>query len=220
MKAEIQLQMLGIDFVRAIADLDTVSKRKAPYVKLQDGSLIQDSTFIRFHFEEALGKDLDAGLTPEQRAAAWGLERMLEDRLVYIMMHERWLEPENFKKGPAIFFARIPEQVRNSIIEGAIADLKKSSHVQGLGRHSREERMMLAKRDIGAIAAQLGDKQFLFGDEPKALDASAFGVLTACSAPIFETPLRDILASHANLKPYLARVEAKYFEDGAWPSLG
>lgn len=218
LKAEIQLQLLGVEFTRAIADLDTVKKHKAPYVKLDDGSIIEDSTFIRFHFERALGKDLDRGLSAEQRAAAWGLERMFEDRLSFIMAHERWLVPENFKRGPAIFFARVPEAARASVIEGVLDDLAKRQHSQGLGRHSREERMTLAARDITAAARQLGDKRYMFGDRPTALDAAAFGVLTACAAPIFDTELIGLVHEHENLRGYLGRMEAEFFRDGDWPA--
>lgn len=218
LKTEIQLQMLGVDFTRAIADLETVKKHKAPYVKLDDGTLVEDSTFIRLHFEAALGKDLDHGLTAEQRAASWGLERMLEDRLTFIMAHERWLIPANFKKGPAVFFMRVPEAARAKVIEGVLDDLEKRQHSQGIGRHSREERMTLATRDIGAIAAQLGDKPYLFGQEPTALDAAAFGVLSACVAPIFDTPLIGLVRKHENLSRYLERMEARYFRDGDWPA--
>lgn len=100
LKTEIELQMLGVDFTRAIADLETVKKHKAPYVKLDDDTLIEDSTFIRLHFEAALGKDLDNGLTAEQRAASWGLERMLERGSAHLHHGARALRliPANFKK--------------------------------------------------------------------------------------------------------------------------
>ncbi len=220
LKAEIQLQLLGVDFTRAIADLDAVQKHKAPYVKLDDGTIIEDSTFIRFHFEKALGKDLDQGLSAEQRAAAWGLERMLEDRLAFILGHERWLVPENFKKGPAIFFAGVPEAARAAVIEGVLEDLKKRQYGMGVGRHSRAERMTLAAHDITAAARQLGDKPYMFGERPTALDAAAFGVLSACAAPIFDTALIGLVHQHENLRGYLGRMEAAYFRDGDWPAMG
>ena len=61
MKSDIQLQMLGVDFTRAIADLDAVPKHKAPYV-IDDGQLIEDSNFIRHHYEAKLGKGLYDGM--------------------------------------------------------------------------------------------------------------------------------------------------------------
>lgn len=88
-KCEVQLQMLGVEFERAIANLDAVKKHKAPYVKDGD-ELIEDSTFIRDHFEKKLHRDLNMGLSHEQRGVAWAVERMLEDRLTFILLHERW----------------------------------------------------------------------------------------------------------------------------------
>lgn len=66
-KTDIQMQMLGITFDRAIADLDTVDKHKAPYVN-DGGTVVQDSAWIRKHFEAKTGIDLDQGLTAPQRA--------------------------------------------------------------------------------------------------------------------------------------------------------
>ena len=46
MKSDMQLQLLDASFNRAFADLESVPKRKAPY--LMDGSLlVEDSNFIR-----------------------------------------------------------------------------------------------------------------------------------------------------------------------------
>jgi len=157
MKTDIQLQMLGVTFDRAIANLESVAKNKAPYVE-DDGAIIEDSSFIRFHFERKLGKDLDEGLTQAQRGQAWAVERMLEDRLNLIMVHERWLDDANFNKGPRMFFMGVPEAARQQVCDGARNDLKAMMQGHGIGRHSREERMQLAGRDIAAVAAMLGDQ--------------------------------------------------------------
>jgi len=116
LKTDIQLQMLGVSFDRRMADLETVKKHKAPYVE-DDGEVIEDSTFIRAHFEKKLCRDLDAGLGETERGQAWALERLLEDRLNMIMIAERWLDDDNFFKGPAQFFARVPEAARAQVID-------------------------------------------------------------------------------------------------------
>ena len=46
MKSDIQLQMLGVDFDRAIADLDAVPKHKAPYVMDGDRSMTASAMTI------------------------------------------------------------------------------------------------------------------------------------------------------------------------------
>lgn len=217
-KADIQMQMFDIPCDRATANLDSVSKHKAPYVE-DDGVIIEDSTFIRWHFEKKLGVDLNEGLTREQRATAWALERMLEDRLSPIMANERWLQADNFARGPALFFLGVPEAMRADVIAGAISSFETGHQLSGIGRHSREERMLLAAKDIAAVADLLGEKAFVLADYPTAVDAAAYGVIAACTAPVFDTPLRDIVASHPNLIAYLARMEERFFAVERWPSM-
>lgn len=50
--------------------------------------MIEDSNEIRRHFERKLGRDLDAGLDNYQRGVARAVERMLEERLYFIMLVE------------------------------------------------------------------------------------------------------------------------------------
>lgn len=218
LKTDVQMQMMGTSFERRIADLDSVSKRKAPYVE-DDGQIIEDSTFIRLHFEKKLGIDLDEGLDDEQRATAWAFERMLESELTPIVAHERWLEGDNFDRGPAMFFLGVPEMARAQVMEGAVEGLRAGYIASGIGRHSRDERMLLARRAIDATAALLGDKAFMLASHPTALDAAAYGVIASCTAPIFETELKAMVAGHANLVAYLRRMEERFFATNAWPSM-
>lgn len=217
LKADIQMQMFGAPFTRAIAELDSVAKGKAPYV-VDDGVLIEDSSFIRMHFEKKLGRDLDEGLTPMQRGQAWAVERLLEDRLALIMVCERWLDDANFLKGPAQFFASVPEAMRAQVYSQARSYAETSMKGHGVGRHSREERLVLAERDIAAVSAMLGEGPFLFGATPTAADAAAYGVLAACGTRYFETPLVSMIDAQSNLRPYLERMEARFFREAAWPA--
>jgi glutathione S-transferase len=210
MKADMQLQMLGVTFDRARAEVETVPKRKAPYVR-DHGRLIEDSTFIRKHFEKKLGADLDAGLSQEQRAFAWALERMLEDRLHFINMMERWLVDANFYKGPYAFFQSIPAEAREGACVSVRDSMRTAMRRLGLGRHSFEERMELAARDINAVSAALGDKDYIFCDTCMAVDAAAFGVLSSCGTPFFDTPLVDFVERRDNLRPFLGRVQERFF---------
>jgi glutathione S-transferase len=218
LKCDVQLQMLGVPFTRAIADLESVPKHKAPYVE-DDGRIIEDSTFIRFYFEQKLGVDLDQGMTPAERGAAWGIERMLEDRLNLIMASERWMVDANFDKGPRQFFAGVPEPAQSALCKELREQLHTMMVKHGIGRHSREERMLLAERDISAVAAVLGDKLYLFGDKPSAVDATAFGILSSCATPFFDTPLSGLVLEHANLADFLNRIEERFFGELRWPAM-
>jgi glutathione S-transferase len=217
LKTDMQLQMLGVSFERAIANLDDVKKHKAPYVR--DGEqIIEDSTFIRSHFEQKLDKALDEGLTAEQRGAAWAVERLLEDRLALIMISERWIEDVNFEKGPARYFDAVPEPMRAQVIAQVRGDLRQMMARHGLGRHTRSERIELAARDIAAVSDLLGAKTCLFGQEPTAVDAASYGVLSSCATRFFDSPLPSIVERHANLAPYLQRLDERYFSAAKWPT--
>lgn len=218
MKAEIQLQLLGVEFARATADLDAVSKHKAPYV-IDEGQVIEDSTFIRWHFEAKLGKDLDVGLSAEQRGAAWAMGTMLEHRLGPIMACERWLIDANFEKGPAMFFAGVPEAMRPAVTAQVRGDFLRTMQGSGFARFTRAEQMRLAKADIAAAANLLGDKTWLFGDQATAADASAGAVLASCSTRFFESELPDLIDAHPNLTAYLERINARFFPEDRWPSM-
>ena len=216
MKTDIQLQMLGLDFDRAIADLDAVSKHKAPYV-MDGGTLVQDSNFIRAHFERKLGRSLVTGLSDEDSVTSWALERMAEDHLATIMAMERWLKDDNFFKGPALFFSDVPEEARESVMQEVRDGIAASQYARGMGRHSEAERMQLAAWDLQAIAIQLAGQDYLFGDTPTVADASVSAVLISCATDYFDTPLTSLVRGHTNLVGYMDRMKDRYFAKNRWP---
>lgn len=215
MNSDLQLQLLGVAFDREWADLEAVSKHKAPYV--YDGEvLVQDSTFIRAHFETKLGKSLDQHLSAAERAQSWALERMLEDHLMPIIAYERWGEDDNFTRGPSQFFAAIPEPVREQVMQQARQQVVGTLDAQGIGRHSRAERMELAKRDLTAFAVSLGDKPYLFGAEASGIEGAACGVLLTGGTRFFDSPLPDLIEAYDNIPPYLERLRERFFRDPGW----
>lgn len=215
-KTEIQLQMLGLDFDLAIADLESVPKHKAPYV-MDDGKLIEDSNFIRAHFEAKLGKSLDESLTNSEKVTAWALERMAESHLVSMVGYERWMKDDNFYKGPAAFFMGVPEDMRDEVLTQVRKDVAATNQGTGFGRHSEADRLQLVEWDLMALAMQLGDKPFLFGNEPTAPDASVSAVLISCLTDFFDSPLPELVRKYANLVAYSNRMKNLYLSESKWP---
>ncbi len=217
MKADMQLQMLGASFDRAYADLESVPKRKAPYI--EDGDLlVEDTNFIRAHMEAKLGRSLVDGLDDAQRAASWALERMAEGHLAGIMLMERWLKDANFEKGPALFFSDVPEAARSGVMKQVREGIAAAQYESGLGRHSEAERMQLAAWDLDAVAGQLAGQAFLFGDWPTAADAGVSAVLISCATEYFDTPLTGLVRGHGNLVDYMDRVKTRFFVKNPWPA--
>ena len=209
LKTMVQLRMAGLDFTKDSKGFLKAPKGKLPFID-DDGEIIADSTFIRRHIEKKYGFDFDAGLSVEQRAIAWALERMCEDHLYFALLHERWAHDANFARGPAQIFNMVPAPVRGAIRVVARHMIVKTCRLQGTGRHSPSEIAELAERDLDALATLLGGKPYLFGDRPCGADATLFSFVAHALVTIFEGPVHAT-AAHANLVAYRDRLMALYF---------
>ncbi|HZZ61243.1 MAG TPA: glutathione S-transferase N-terminal domain-containing protein [Roseiarcus sp.] len=108
-KAHILLQMAGLPYEThtRFGGFLKAPKGKLPYIR-DDGAVISDSTFIRFHIEKTYGFDFDRGMSPAERATAWALERMFEEHLYWLIVDVRWLDDANFRAGPSEIFRSLP----------------------------------------------------------------------------------------------------------------
>ncbi len=58
-------------------------------------------------------------LSLQQRAQAWAFERMIEHHVYWALVGARWVDADNFAKGPAHFFDGAPEHKRDKMREDA-----------------------------------------------------------------------------------------------------
>jgi glutathione S-transferase len=70
----------------------------------------------------------------------------------------------------------------------------------------------LARRDFEAASAMLGDKPFLFGDEPARADAALFGFCAAAASPLFDPAIREAAERYPNLIAHQWRMLDRYYE--------
>lgn len=210
LKSEVHLKMAGLGYQLAFDGLQAAPKGKLPYLD-DDGTVVADSVFIRDYVEKTYCIDLDAGLSAEQKAVAWAVERMVENHLYWALLHVRWATKANFDKGPTHFFDALPDAVRDQVRararQGTIANLQ----AHGLGRHSPAEIADQAGRSLAALAGILGDKPYLMGEAPSGSDASVFGAVAGLLAPLFDSPIRDAAEAHPNLVAYRDRMMARYY---------
>src|SRR5215469_11159719 len=115
MKAETLLKMAQLPYRMDTSGFRKAPKGKLPYID-DDGVIVADSTFIRWHLEQKRGIDFDRGLTAEQKAVAWAFEKMVEDNLYWVTVDFRWADEENFNKGPRNFFHAVPAPIRPLVI--------------------------------------------------------------------------------------------------------
>jgi len=206
------LRMAGLDYVDKRRLPGGSPKGKLPYLD-DNGVRIEDSTFIRFHLERAYGIDFNTGLSPEQRAQSWAIEKLCEDHLYWIGLYVRWIIDDNFERGAARLFDPLPSPLRPFLKWMVRRRMKNHLWAQGTGRHTVDEITDLGARDIEALSALLGEKAFLFGDSPCAADASAFAFLSANTAAISEFPVREAILRSENLCAYHDRMMKSYFPD-------
>ena len=214
-KAEVLLKMSGQPFeTTAGGDPRKAPKGKLPFID-DDGTIIADSTFIRWHLETKYGIDFDTtatgDLTPEQKGIAWATEKMCEDHLYWAVVDNRWMIDGNFDKGPRRFSDAAPAPLRLLIVAFVRRQVAKTLKAQGMGRHARADIEKLAARDLAAISGILGSKPFLTGAEPCGADASVFAFVASALSPHFDGPITKAANSHANLVAYRDRGMARWF---------
>lgn len=214
MKAQTLLKMAGLPF-----RVDTKGYKKAPKGKLpyidDDGTIVPDSTFIRWHIERKYGFDFDNGLSAAARGQAWAFEKLCEDNLYWAVVDARWMDDGNFAAGPAVFFEAVPAPLRPLVTGMVRRKVRRGLHAQGTGRHSKAEIERIAIRDIDAIADFLGDKPWLMGDQPCGADASVHACVSSLLPPLFQTPIRTAAERRPNLVAYAKRGMDRWYAAGA-----
>src|SRR5262245_52722120 len=209
-KAMLLLKFAGLPFEETATVTGGRRKASCP-ISMTRAPFVPDSAFIRFHIEQKYGFDFDAGLRPEQKAAAWAMEKMCEEHLYFALVATRWCDDENFAKGPALFFKAIPAPVRPVVQTLVRRKVRKTLNLQGLGRHTQAEQDRLAIADVDALSALIGDKPYLMGETPCGADAAVFGFVASFLAPAFTTNVRAAAEKHQNLTDYRDRVLRQYF---------
>jgi glutathione S-transferase len=210
-KAMTLLKFAGVDYV-----VDTTGKRRAPKGKLpyidDDGVIVADSTFIRFHLEKTRGIDFDAGLSGEARAQSWAVEKLCEDHLTPIVALHRWRDDENFARGIGPFFDKMLPAPLRGVGKWVIRrSITKRLWRQGVGRFSTSELAVLGVRDVDALATLIGDKPYLMGETPCAADAAVFAALALLMDPASASPTRDAALARPNLVAYRDRLMRDFF---------
>lgn len=209
-KAEVLLKMSGLPYETTRGDVRKAPKRKLPWI--DDGStIVADSTLIRLHLEDRYGIDFDRGLSAEAKAITWAVEKMLEEHLYWIVVRERWMDDAAFDSGPRHFFVRVPAVIRPLVISMVRREIKRNLHGQGMGRHALADMQRLSARSIDALAAVLGDRPWLGGNEPCGADATGFAFVAGLLSPHFETLTRRQGERHANLVAYRDRGMGRWF---------
>jgi glutathione S-transferase len=210
MKGEMLLKLSKLEYQANNKGFLRAPKGKLPYID-DNGTIVADTTLIRLHLEQKHGIDFDSALSARERGIAWAAEKMLEDHLYWVLVYWRWMKDENFAKGPANFFRRAPAFIRPLIIWKVRANVRRSLHAHGIGRHNEAEMTAMSDRAFEALSLLLGENRYLMGDAPCGADATAFAFIAGSLCPLFDSPALAKARALPNLIAYRDRMMAEFY---------
>ena len=211
-KLETYLRMAGIPHEVRPADMARAPKGKIPYVEL-DGLLIGDSQLVIDELVRARGDTLDAHLDARQRALGHAVRRMLEEGTYFTSVYLRWVDDEGFRVLRPEFGKMFPALLRPVLFPMVRNQVRKSLRGQGTGRHTKDEILAIARRDIDALSTILGESEHLLGDRPSSYDATVYAFCESMLGFPHPSGARDHAQSKANLVAYRARMRARWFPE-------
>jgi glutathione S-transferase len=189
---------------------------KVPWIDL-DGTVIADSNAIVAHLEATHGHPVDGRLSPLKRARGLALRRMVEEHTYFAVLWLRWTGKRSWPFMRAYIEALVPpDRDAAEIVERQRDQILDSIRAQGVGRHSEEEILALARGDLSTISTLLGGEPYFLGDIPTSYDCSVFGVLAQVLWPPWEAADGDHLRSLGNLVAFCERIRDRYWSD--WPA--
>jgi len=191
-------------------------KGKLPYIVV-DGKPVADSHFIiRYLIKDGKMRDLDASLTPLQKAESRAWQGYLEELIYPAATWTRFGYPENYEvlqqdnsiaKAPwivrTVIFPLIGRQVRGSLV----------SH--GVGRHSREEVDGVLEEAAANLAEKLGASsgEFFHGSEPTIVDCTVYGFLVNALKMKSNPGFTKAILKHKVLCDYVGRGTKLWFPE-------
>ncbi|XP_076626278.1 failed axon connections isoform X2 [Colletes latitarsis] len=222
LKVETWLRLNGIKYENVDHKMKFRSKKGVlPFIEL-NGEEIADSTIILRELSQKFGKDLDAGLTSEQRSVSHAMISMIENHLVWVVMCWRTKNLDQVLKGykvnlQHVLGTRIPNGILNFFFKLTFGRKSaKKVKAQGMGVHTPEEVSQFGCDDLKVLSDMLADKPFFFGDEPTTLDVVAFAHLAQILYIDKDTPysLRDYMQENCpNLVGHSSRMKERCFPD-------
>lgn len=205
MKVEGVLRLAGLPYSTVIEDDPRKAPRgKLPYIVV-DGRTIADSAAIVRFLRDEYGFDADEGLDTNTRATHRAFIALLEERLYWVGLYLRWIDPQGWPLVRETFFGHLPLPLRQLVPRLARAKLRRDIRGQGLGLCSDEDILRVAGEDWQALSQYLGERPFFGGDGPVLLDVVATALLANALKGPMRTDVRQLLMAERQLVAYAQR---------------
>ncbi|MEP5760581.1 MAG: Tom37 metaxin N-terminal-like domain-containing protein [Litoreibacter sp.] len=212
-KAMILLQMSGQQWQREnVANPSPMPHGRLPVLRQKTGETTPDSEFIE-NLLTKLGADFYPGCTNEQKAIGHSIGRMVEDHLRLMLVHDRWLDDQNWSHVWPLFFEEVPRPIRKLIAGKARKSVKAALMGHGIARMTSEQRIEKAEKDLDALEEIIGANDYMLGGTPTAADAAILPVLSMIDRLPVETATTHLLQSKSWVSGYLQRGRATLYLD-------
>ncbi|KAL2152272.1 hypothetical protein VTH82DRAFT_5456 [Thermothelomyces myriococcoides] len=242
-KLEARLRIGGLSYRVETGSIFKSPRGKLPYLDFEkvdgDGNptgsgpeQLTDSTLIaRRLIEEGCLPDLNGALTPTERARDLALRALLEDKLYFFQVRERWIDNYYTMRDSVLGFMPLPVRAVVGLL--AYRNAKNMLHGQGVLRYSDDEAqalrvevwenvsaLLLESRNKARDAGKAEDEPFwaLGGSAPTEADATVFGFIVASLSCKQAPATKEIIRSFPVLEDYAKRIHDQYFSDyERWP---
>lgn len=196
--------------INDVMRLGKAPKQKFPYI--EDGEdIVADSEFILEHLSKKHLIEMDSWLTEEQSATAYLIGRSLEDNLYWCLIYSRWLNDDTWPIVRSHFFGSMPFPLNSIIPYLARKGTIKRIEGHGMGAHTTDQVLTIAKQSFASLSALLANKPFFFGDKMSSFDIIAFAQLSPFTLATLNNPTNDAAREHQNLVKFTERIQQAYF---------
>lgn len=218
-KLETYLRMAEISYQTKLGDPRKAPTGKIPYIEL-DGKMIGDSQRIIEALQRKLGDKTDAHLSAAERTRGHLIRRTLEEGTYFVLLYTRWCTEDGWKAYAPVFAPMLPPLIGGPVLSIIRSQVAKSVRAQGTGRQAPGTIYDMGKADFDAIAAELGDKPFLFGDNPSSFDAVLYAFTSGILSFPTDSPIKRHVATLANLVAHCERMQQRFFPPNRPPGRG
>jgi glutathione S-transferase len=211
-KLETWLRMAQVPYeVVVTRDPRVAPRKKLPFIE-DEGVRIADSSLIVDHLSRTRGVDLDAVLSPTQRATATLVKRTLEEHYAFVLAYTHLFSAEGARYTRARFDF-VPAWIRPLVARAVRRNVRNVLWYQGILRGTQEEIVAKAIDDWRAVLTFMSEGPFFFGDQATSTDAIVFGTLAPTVLTPIDTPIRAFLRSQPKALAYAERLRVQFFPE-------
>lgn len=201
-KVEIFCQLAEIPFL-SVADMPNKSPTgKLPFI-VDESQIIPDSGHILAYLKNKEGYDLDNNLNEEQHALGHLINRICEESLIFSILFSRWIDDDNWPQFRDLVFGSMPRPLKAFLPGIFRKNIKKSLHLQGIGRLSKNEIYQFGIADLKSLSALLKQRPFAVTDKPTSYDASLYAFIAILHHSGLRSDLSDYVTQQSSFLSYL-----------------